>query len=123
MTPAPTPAATPQRKQSIRAPVLWGLAFGAMQAALPLALWWLDQATVQALLLAMIAGVYIGFAVADGRPRVIALESSITIAFDHAKKLQRHSAAELEGADVARRGRGGYEDRDDRCHHRRANEL
>ena len=81
MTPAPTPAATPQRKQSIRAPVLWGLAFGAIQAALPLALWWLDQATVQALLLAMIAAVYIGFAVADGRPRIIAVESSVTGAF------------------------------------------
>jgi hypothetical protein len=81
MTPAPTPAATSQRKQSIRAPVLWGLAFGAIQAALPLAFWWLDQATVQALLLAMIAGVYIGFAVADGRPRIIAVESSVTGAF------------------------------------------
>ena len=79
MTPAP--AATPQWKQSIRAPVLWGLAFGAIQAASPLALRWLDQATVQALLLAMIAAVYIGFAVADGRPRVIAVESSVTGAF------------------------------------------
>jgi hypothetical protein len=42
---------------------------------------WLDQATVQALLLALIAAVYIGFAVADGRPRVIAVESSVTFAF------------------------------------------
>ena len=79
MTPAP--AATPQWKQSIRAPVLWGLAFGAIQAASPLALRWLDQATVQALLLALIAAVYIGFAVADGRPRVIAVESSVAGAF------------------------------------------
>ena len=80
-TPTPTPAATPQWKQSIRAPVLWGLAFGAIQAAAPLALRWLDQATVQALLLTMIAAVYIGFAVADGRPRIIAVESSVTGAF------------------------------------------
>ena len=66
---------------SNRAPVLWGLVVGAVQCASPLALRWLDQATVQALLLAMIAGVYVGFAVADGRPRVIAVESSVTAAF------------------------------------------
>jgi hypothetical protein len=71
----------PQREQSIRVPVLWGLAFGAIQAASPLALWWLDQATVQALLLALIAAVYIGFAVADGRPKVIAVECTIAGAF------------------------------------------
>jgi hypothetical protein len=57
------------------------LAFGAIQAASPLALWWLDQATVQSLLLAVIASVYIGFAVADGRPAVIAVESTIAGAF------------------------------------------
>jgi hypothetical protein len=61
--------------------VLWGLAFGAIQAASPLALRWLDQATVQALLLALIAAVYIGFAVADGRPKVIAVECTIAGAF------------------------------------------
>jgi hypothetical protein len=83
MTPTPTPTPTPasQWQQSIRAPVLWGLAFGAIQAASPLALRWLDQATVQSLLLAMIAAVYIGFAVADGRPRVIAVESTVAGAF------------------------------------------
>ena len=82
MTPTTTtPAPTPQWQQPIRTPVLWGLAFGAIQAAAPLALRWLDQATVQALLLALIAAVYIGFAVADGRPRVIAVESTIAGAF------------------------------------------
>ena len=81
MTPIPAPTPTAQREQSIRVPVLWGLAFGAIQAASPLAFWWLDQATVQALLLTLIAGVYIGFAVADGRPKVIAVESSIVGAF------------------------------------------
>lgn len=41
----------------------------------------LDQATVQALLLALIAAVYIGFAVADGRPKVIAVECTIAGAY------------------------------------------
>jgi hypothetical protein len=64
-----------------RTPILWGLAVGAVQAASPLGFWWLDQATVQALLLALIAAVYIGFAVADGRPRVIAVECGVTFVF------------------------------------------
>lgn len=81
MTRTRAPTLSPQREQSIRAPVLWGLAFGAIQAASPLVLRWLDQATVQALLLTLIAAVYIGFAVADGRPRVIAVESTIASAF------------------------------------------
>ena len=79
MTYTPTPS--PRAAHSIRTPALWGLAFGAVQAASPLALRWLDQATVQALLLAMIAAVYIGFAVADGRPKIIAVESSMAGAF------------------------------------------
>ena len=79
--PAITPIPAPAAGRSIRVPALWGLAFGAVQAAAPLALWWLDQSTVQALLLVLIAAVYIGFAVADGRPRVIAVESSVAGAF------------------------------------------
>jgi hypothetical protein len=67
--------------QALRAPVLWGLVFGGIQAASPLALWWLDPATVHALSITLIASVYIGFAVADGRPRVIAVECAITGAF------------------------------------------
>jgi len=78
-TPAPTP--TSRAGQSIRVPVLWGLVFGAIQAALPLALRWLYQATVQSLLLALIAAVYIGFSVADGRPTVIAVECTVAGAF------------------------------------------
>jgi hypothetical protein len=54
---------------------------GAIQAASPLGFWWLDPATVYAVGLAVIASVYIGFAVADGRWRVIALESSVAMAF------------------------------------------
>jgi hypothetical protein len=64
-------------KRLVPAAVLWGLVFGALQAASPLAIWWLPPATVQALLLSLIAAVYIGFAVADGRPTVIAVESAI----------------------------------------------
>lgn len=62
-------------------PVAWGLLFGAGQVAAPLIFRWLDISTVQALLLCMIAGIYVGFAVADGRPRVIAVESAVTGAF------------------------------------------
>ena len=58
-------------------PVLWGLVIGAMQAGSPLAVWWLDTATLYSLELTLIAAVYIGFAVADGRPRVIAVESAV----------------------------------------------
>ena len=68
-------------KQSMRAPVVWGLVWGALQAASPVAFWWLDAATVYALGLVLIASVYIGFAVADGRPAVIAVESSVVAAF------------------------------------------
>jgi hypothetical protein len=65
----------------LRVPVLWGLAFGAAQAALPLALRWLDPATVHALSIAFIAAVYIGFAVGDGRPKVIAVETVVAGVF------------------------------------------
>jgi hypothetical protein len=65
----------------LRAPVIWGFVVGVAQAASPLAFWWLGTATVYALGLVLIAGVYIGFAVADGRARVIAVESSVASAF------------------------------------------
>jgi len=74
-------AALPPRDWSIRAAVLWGLAFGGIQAAAPVGFWWLDPATVYALSLALIAAVYIGFAVADGRARVIAVETGVAGAF------------------------------------------
>jgi hypothetical protein len=54
---------------------------GILQAASPLGLYWLDPATVYALSLTLIAAVYIGFAVADGRPTVIAVESSVAAVF------------------------------------------
>ena len=58
-----------------------GIVVGLLQAATPLAFWWLDSATVYALGLVVIAPVYIGFAVADGRRNVIAVESSVAFAF------------------------------------------
>ena len=64
-----------------RAPVLWGIVVGLLQAATPLAFWWLDGAKVYALGLVGIAFIYVGFAVADGRPKVIAVESTVTFAF------------------------------------------
>ena len=65
----------------LRTPLMWGLVFGVLQAASPLAFWWLDATIVYALGLALIASVYIGFAVADGRPRVVAAESAIAAVF------------------------------------------
>jgi hypothetical protein len=73
--------ASPLPGRSIRAPVLWGLVVGVLQAASPLGLWWLNPATVYALSLTLFAAVYIGFAVADGRPRVIAVEAAIAAVF------------------------------------------
>jgi hypothetical protein len=75
MTHPPTP--NPLAERSLRAPVLWGAVWGVIQAAAPLGFWWLDPATVYALSLPLIAAVYIGLAVADGRPRVIAVETMV----------------------------------------------
>ena len=44
---------------SSRAPVLWGIVVGLLQAATPLAIWWLDSATVYALGLAVIAFAFV----------------------------------------------------------------
>src|SRR5829696_9250084 len=68
-------------KPPLRAPVMWGIVWGGIQAASPLALWWLDAATVYALGLALIASIYIGFAVADGRWVVIAVEGNVAAIF------------------------------------------
>ena len=67
--------------RSLRTPVLWGVVWGVLQAAAPLGLWWLTPATVYALSIALIAAIYIGFAVADGRPRVIAVETTVAGGF------------------------------------------
>ena len=68
-------------RRSLRTPVVWGAVFGVLQVASPLAFPWLDAATVYALSLPLIAAVYIGFAVADGRRRVLAVETAVAAVF------------------------------------------
>jgi hypothetical protein len=65
----------------LRAPVACGVLWGGIQAASPLGFWWLDPATVYAFELTLIASVYIGFSVADGRWKVIAVESGVAAVF------------------------------------------
>jgi hypothetical protein len=79
MTPA-QPARLPVAR-SLRAPVLWGVVVGGIQAASPLGFRWLDPATVYALGLILIAAVYLGFEVADGRPTVLVVESGVAAVF------------------------------------------
>jgi hypothetical protein len=59
----------------------WGITVGAVQAAIAFAFWWLELATFHALAVVLIAAVYVGFAVSDGRTNVIAVESTIVVAF------------------------------------------
>jgi hypothetical protein len=66
---------------SSRAPLLWGVVVGVLQVASSYAFWWLDPATVYALGLILIAAVYVGFAVADGRRRVLVVEICVTTVF------------------------------------------
>ncbi len=68
---------TRRRVRALPGPAICGVAVGAIQAASPLAFWWLQPRTVYALGLILIAAVYIGFSVADGRRHVIAAESCV----------------------------------------------
>ncbi|WP_326961746.1 hypothetical protein [Arthrobacter sp. MP_M4] len=54
---------------------------GTGQVASPLAVWWLTPSTVYAFGLAVIASVYIGFAVADGRTKVLVVETGVAAVF------------------------------------------
>jgi hypothetical protein len=65
----------------MRPAIAWGIVVGVLQAASPLVFWWLDPATVYAVGLAVIAPVYIGLAVADGRVRIIVVECTVAMAF------------------------------------------
>ena len=56
-------------------------AVGILQALSPVGLWWLDPAMVWAISLVIIASIYVGFAVADGRPIVIAAEVVVASSF------------------------------------------
>jgi hypothetical protein len=80
---ATLPDGLPERSQhsSPRAAKLWGVVVGLAQAATPLVFWWLNTATVYAIGTVGIAFIYIGFAVADGRPKVIAVESGVAMGF------------------------------------------
>ena len=61
--------------------MLWGIVVGVIQAATPLAFWWLDSATVYALGLIVIGAIYVGFAVADGRLNVVVIETGVAFGF------------------------------------------
>jgi hypothetical protein len=69
------------RSQSLTKPIFWGVAVGLIQAFSPLGFWWLAPTLVWSLSVVIIASVYVGFAVADGRPRVLAVEVGVTFAF------------------------------------------
>lgn len=61
--------------------ILSGVAVGVFQAISPILLWWLEAVDIWGVALAMIASVYVGFAVADGRKAVIAVEVMVAFAF------------------------------------------
>ena len=79
--PVPRRGAAATGVPRVRTPIIWGGIWGCLQAASPLAFFWLDDATVYALGLVLIAAVYIGFSVADGRGTVIAVETGVASAF------------------------------------------
>jgi hypothetical protein len=60
---------------------MWGVAVGVIQAVSPIGFWWLDPALVWAMTLVIIASVYVGFAVADGRPWVVVAEVGVASGF------------------------------------------
>jgi hypothetical protein len=70
-----------ERLRALRGPAIGGAATGILQAMSPLAFWWLGPKTVYALGIAIIAAIYIGFSVADGRWHVIAIESIVAGSF------------------------------------------
>ncbi|MDQ1671610.1 MAG: hypothetical protein QOC98_172, partial [Frankiaceae bacterium] len=72
---------SPVRNALLSRPVVWGVIWGFINAAAPVAVWWLPAATVLAMTIPLIAAVYIGFAVSDGRPKVIAIETCVAGAF------------------------------------------
>jgi hypothetical protein len=76
-----SPPVTQTIGQSHAATVGWGFAVGVVNALAPVAIWWLDASTVHAFAITLIAAIYIGFAVADGRSHVIAVEVAVAASF------------------------------------------
>lgn len=70
-----------RREHALRFPILLGLLIGGIQAASPFAFPWIEQSTLHAIYISLIASVYIGFAVADGSPEVLAIESVVAAVF------------------------------------------
>jgi hypothetical protein len=64
-----------------RAALAWGVGVGVVTAATPLVFWWLPATSVYSVGLVLIAAVYVGFAVADGRRHVLIVESLVAAAF------------------------------------------
>ena len=87
------PGSARQQPAVPRLAIVWGVLIGVGQAASPLAFAWLPPATVYALGLAIIASVYIGFAVADGRTKVVVVEISIAAAFVAIAAMAIHGSA------------------------------
>ena len=67
--------------RSLRGPLAWGVVVGVVQAAAPPVFPWLQPLTVYALSLTLIAAVYLGFAVADGRRYILAVETAVASMF------------------------------------------
>jgi hypothetical protein len=70
-----------RERHSLQGPVRWGLVIGAAQAASPLILQWIEPATLHAMYISLIAAIYIGFAVADGRTKVLVVEVAVASVF------------------------------------------
>lgn len=70
-----------RREHALRFPILLGLLIGGIQAASPFAFPWIEQSTLHAIYISLIASVYIGFAVADGSPEILAIESVVAAVF------------------------------------------
>ena len=90
-----------------------GIVVGVLQAATPLVFWLAGQRDGLRAGLAVIASVYVGFLVADGRPKVIAVESSVTFASRRGRRGDHLITLAARGRAV-RPGRGRHHRRRDR---------
>jgi hypothetical protein len=57
------------------------MAVGVLQALSPVGFWWLEADLTWAIGLVVIAPIYVGLAVADGRTRIIAVEVAVAALF------------------------------------------